>query len=126
MVMGLRGVRGATTCDRDDRQAIHEATWELLAAMQEANQMAAEDVAALFFSLTRDLVSAVPAAAARQMGYRHVPMMDLQEADGGPDLERCIRVLALWNTDRSAREVRHVYLRGAATLRPDLGVAVWS
>jgi chorismate mutase len=29
-------------------------------------------------------------------------------------------VLIHWNTERSAAEIQHVYLRGAQVLRPDL------
>ena len=37
-------------------------------------------------------------------------------------LERtgCIRVLVLWNTEKGQDEIRHVYLRDAVKLRPDL------
>jgi len=35
-------------------------------------------------------------------------------------LERVIRVMILWNTDTPQRKVRHVYLREAVRLRPDL------
>jgi chorismate mutase len=33
---------------------------------------------------------------------------------------RCLRVLLLVNTTRPQADVRHVYLRDAAVLRPDL------
>jgi chorismate mutase len=32
---------------------------------------------------------------------------------------RCIRVLLHWNTDKPAEEIQHVYIKGAAGLRPD-------
>jgi len=35
-------------------------------------------------------------------------------------LSRCIRVLIHWNTERSQAELKHVYLREARALRPDL------
>nr|NIP85159.1 chorismate mutase [Planctomycetales bacterium] len=35
-------------------------------------------------------------------------------------LPRCVRVLIHWNTEKPQAEIRHVYLRGAASLRPDL------
>jgi len=35
-------------------------------------------------------------------------------------LPRCVRVLLHWNTDLPQQAVRHVYLRGAMVLRPDL------
>ncbi|MCA9912801.1 MAG: chorismate mutase, partial [Anaerolineae bacterium] len=35
-------------------------------------------------------------------------------------LPSCIRVLLHWNTTRSIDEVKHIFLRGAVVLRPDL------
>jgi chorismate mutase len=34
-------------------------------------------------------------------------------------LKRCIRILLHWNTHKLASEIRHVYIKGAVTLRPD-------
>ncbi|MCL6596220.1 MAG: chorismate mutase [Firmicutes bacterium] len=119
----VRGVRGATTAAADTPEAIEEAVHELLAAMVDANRLDADDLAAVFFSVTDDLHSAFPASAARSFGWRHVPLLDVREAEGDGDLARCIRVLALWNTRLGAGEIRHVYLRQAASLRPDLCAA---
>jgi chorismate mutase len=35
-------------------------------------------------------------------------------------LPRCIRVLLNWNTEKSPREIQHVYIKEAVKLRPDL------
>ena len=35
-------------------------------------------------------------------------------------LPRCLRVLLHWNTELPQSAIRHVYLRDAASLRPDL------
>jgi chorismate mutase len=35
-------------------------------------------------------------------------------------LEKCIRVMMLVNTEKSIRDIRHIFLEGAAALRPDL------
>ena len=38
-----------------------------------------------------------------------------------PDsLQRCIRILVHWNTDKSQEEIHHVYIKDAVKLRPDL------
>lgn len=118
----IRGVRGATTVDADRPEAIEEAVHELLARLTEANDLDPDDLAAAFFSVTPDLTSCYPARCARTFGWDFVPLLDVREADGDPEtsLERCIRVLLLWNTNRPARAIRHVYLRGAQCLRPDL------
>lgn len=115
-----RGIRGATTAAANDAQAIMEATGELLAALVAANGIEVDDLASALFSLTPDLDAAFPAMAARALGWVDVPLFDVQEVPVPGSLPRCIRVLLHWNTDRPAREVVHVYLRGARALRPDL------
>ena len=118
--MGCRGIRGATTVETDTADAIVAATRELLAHMVEANAIAVSDSASAIFTVTLDLTAAFPAQAARELGWQHVPLLDAQEVPVPGSLPRCVRVLILWNTERSQEEIRHVYLRGAGSLRPDL------
>lgn len=119
----VRGLRGATTADSNTKQAIFEATQELLTDLIKNNGILPDDVAAVIFSTTRDLTAAVPARAAREMGWTEVVYMDVQEMDVAKDvpsaLPLCIRVLVLVNTDKSPKELRDSYLKGAAILRPD-------
>ncbi|HZH04243.1 MAG TPA: chorismate mutase [Myxococcaceae bacterium] len=114
-----RGIRGAITVDENTEPAMLEATRELLAQLFSANAVAAEDLAAIFFTATPDLNAAFPAKAARQMGYVQVPLMGSQEMDVPEAPGRCIRVLMLVNTARRLDELVHVYLRGAVVLRPE-------
>jgi chorismate mutase len=88
--------------------------------MIQANGVAAQDVASAFFTVTPDLTAAFPARAAREIGWQHVALLDAQEIPVPGSLPRCVRVLVHWNTDRSQEQIQHVYLRGAAALRPDL------
>ncbi len=115
--MMLRGVRGATTAVANTRKDILEATSELLAQVVAANDLRPEDVAAAFFTTTADLNATFPALAARLMGWDQVPLMCSHEMNVPGSLQRCIRVLILVNTDKTAGEIRHVYTRGAANLR---------
>jgi prephenate dehydratase len=113
-------VRGATTVAQNDALAILDATRELLEAMTEANGLKPADIASVFFTVTPDLNAAFPARAAREMGWTEVPLLDAFEI-GVPDaLPSCIRVLIHWNTNRPPHAIRHVYLRDAVHLRPDL------
>ena len=115
-----RGIRGATTAEANSAVGILEATRELLAHMIQANGVAAQDVTSALFTVTPDLTAAFPAKAAREMGWQHVPLLDAQEIPVPGSLPRCVRVLIHWNTDRSQEQIQHIYLRGAASLRPDL------
>jgi chorismate mutase len=120
VVTSCRGIRGATSVDANDAQAIAAATRELLACIVTANDVAVTDVASAIFTATPDLDAAYPALAAREMGWSNVPLLCMQEMAVVGSLPRCIRVLLLWNTDRSADQVQHVYLHQARVLRPDL------
>ena len=73
----------------------------------------------IIFTLTPDLFSGFPAVAARTLGLLDVPLLCAAEIAVPDALERVVRLLAHIRTDRSPAEVEHVYLRGAARLRPD-------
>lgn len=120
MATAMRGVRGATTTDEDSAEAIWAAAHELLVELIAANGIREEDVASVIFTTTPDLTAAYPARAARDLGWTQTALMGMQEMNVPDSLPRCIRVLIHWNTTRSQAEVRHVFLRGAVALRPDL------
>ncbi len=122
--MAIRGIRGATTVSIDEPDLILEATRELLEAILEANtSMQPEDIGSAIFTVTDDLASTFPAQAARQMGWGLVPMLCSREIPVPGSLQKVIRVLVHWNTEKSQSEITHVYLRDAVKLRPDLVVA---
>ena len=118
--MLCRGVRGATTADENTRDAILTATRQLLALMIRINGMEPEDVASAVFSLTRDLDAEFPALAARQLGWLDVPLLCTYEVDVPGSLRRCVRVLIHWNTNRPQKDIRHIYVKDAERLRPDI------
>ena len=119
-VWRMRGIRGAICASDNTPSAIHSATRLLLTKLAVANEIDPEEISAVLFSVTPDINAAFPAAAARELGWHHVPLLDLQEAANPSDLLRCIRVLMFVNTPRSSAEIRHVYEGEAARLRPDL------
>ena len=114
-----RGVRGATTLDAAPGAA-GSACVELRQRMLESNGASVPDVAAAIFTLDDDLAGENPAAAARAAGWELVPLLMVREHGADARVARCLRVLLLVNTDRSQADIRHVYLRGAEVLRPDL------
>lgn len=119
--MPIRGIRGAITVTADRPDLILQATRELLEGILEENEnMQPEDIASAVFTVTDDLTSTFPAQAARQMGWDMVPMLCAREIPVPNSLPRVIRVLVQWNTETPQSEIRHVYLRDAVKLRPDL------
>ncbi len=118
--MNLCAVRGAITLTENTREAILQASGEMLLALVEANDISAKDVVAATFSATADLDAAYPAEAARDLGWRDAGLLCLQEMAVEGSLNMCLRVRVLWQTEKDQVEMRHQYLRGAAVLRPDL------
>ncbi|VAW30442.1 Chorismate mutase II [hydrothermal vent metagenome] len=114
-----RGVRGAVTVEANSEEAILSATRELLQIIVKRNGMHPDDIASVYFTTTADLDANYPALAARQMGWRDVALLCGHEMNVPGGLKMCIRVLIHWNTPLSAKEIVHVYLREAQTLRPD-------
>ncbi len=118
--MSCRGIRGATSVQANDTPSILAATRELLEKIVAANDLAVEDLVSVTFTATSDLDAAYPARAARELGWTNTPLLCMQEMAITTGLQRCIRVLLHWNTDRSPDQIHHVYLGRARSLRPDL------
>ena len=118
--MMVRGVRGATTADANNRDEILTASRQLLAMMVRLNDIDAEDVASATFTVTHDLDAEFPALAARQLGWLDVPLLCGYEISVPNSLEQCIRILVHWNTDKPQKDIQHVYIKEAVRLRPDL------
>jgi chorismate mutase len=121
MMSIVRGIRGAITVEYDDADEICTATKELVRAIVEENQLRTEDIASCYITVTPDLHAAFPARAVRDFeGWELVPLMCAQEMEVPGAMTHCIRLLLHVNTNKSQAEIRHVYLRGAIALRPDL------
>ena len=117
--MVCRSVRGAVTVTENTDEAILAAAREMLFLIIRANDMKPEDVASAYFTTTTDLNATYPALAARQLGWYDVALLCGHEMTVPNSLPRCIRVLIHWNTRTQAKDIVHVYLRGARHLRPD-------
>ena len=116
----VRALRGATTLDQDERAHLVERTQELIAAVFARNDLTEDDLISIVFTATDDVHSAYPAEAAREAGITHVPLLCARELEIDGGIARCIRILVHAYTDRTATELRHVYLHDARQLRTDL------
>jgi chorismate mutase len=122
--MAIRGIRGATTIDKDVKENVLSATRELLDSIFSANpELKTDCIASAIFTVTEDVVSSFPALAARQIGWDQVPMMCAREIPVPDSLPLCIRVLIHWNTNKAQDAVRHIYLHDAEKLRPDIKIS---
>jgi chorismate mutase len=119
-VRDVQAVRGAVQVEHDDPTRVVAAARELLTEIIDRNALAPDDVISILFTTTPDLTSAFPAQAARELGLVDVPLMCASEIAVPGSLPRVIRALAHTHTTLTRAEIRHVYLRGAQRLRPDL------
>jgi chorismate mutase len=119
MTVRCRGIRGATTCAENTREAILAATREMLQQLIAANGLHPDDIASAIFTTTPDLNAEFPAVAARELGWLDTALLCGHEMAVPGSLPRCIRVLIHWNTERRADEIVHVYIGAASRLRPE-------
>jgi chorismate mutase len=117
--MRLFALRGATTVEENESQAILGATESLMREILERNELTPEDAVSCIFTLTSDLDAEFPAVAARNLGFSTVPLLCAREVEVPGALPRVIRVLMHYYAPEG-HEPRHVYLGEARTLRLDL------
>src|SRR5437879_4397769 len=116
----MQAIRGATQVEKDTPEAIAGAVAELCDELLDRNRLKNRQIISAIFTLTQDLTAGYPAATARHRGWDAVPMLCAQEIPVLGGLPRICRVLL---HVRGRAKPRHVYLRGAAALRPDLAEA---
>ncbi len=116
----VRGIRGATYVEKNEAKLIIEGTKQLLLEMVDKNSIQKEDICSILFTSTPDLNASFPAMAARELGWKYVPMLCSVEIDVPDSLHNCVRVLMHVNTSLPQDQVKHVYLKEAKKLRDDL------
>ena len=119
--MKISAIRGAITVDSNTIEDIKNATVELFTTVIKENNLTPENIAFLNFSATKDINKVYPAKFIRtELGITTIPMMCYQEMDVENSLKMCIRLLIVTNTINSEFEAKHIYLKGAKILRPDI------
>ena len=119
--MTMRGIRGAATVEDNSKEQIWQAAQQLVTKILSLNELQADNIGAIIFSMTEDLTAAFPSSAIRQSpALRLVPLFDTREPAVDNSLPLCIRVLILADINRAQSQIHHVYLGGAKNLRPDL------
>ena len=113
-------IRGATTVELDTKEEVLKETEIMLKEIIEKNQLDIKDIISIIFTATKDISSVYPAVAARNLGLTKASLMCVQEMYVEGSLEKCIRVSVSAESKKSQADVKHVYLKGAESLRPDL------
>lgn len=118
--MNIVTIRGAITVSENTVSSILDGTRELLIQIEKENKINRDNVISIIFSCTNDLNKVYPAKAARDLGYTNAGLMCFNEMYVEGSLDKCIRLMVLYNSIISQKDVKHVYLREAKNLRPDL------
>ena len=116
----VRAIRGATTVSSNEKEEIWSATEEMVNEIIKANNLDLNDLISITFTLTPDLDACYPAVRVREMGITNVPLINMAELKVVGSLEKCIRVIIETNSDKSLDEIKHIYLKDAKKLRPDI------
>lgn len=115
--MATKGIRGAITAEENTKEAIKNATIELLNELIQLNNIKTENISHVIFTTTTDLNAEFPAKFARlELGWNNVAMMCFHELDVPNSLSMCIRVLIVLNCKDNFIP-NFAYLKGAQNLR---------
>ncbi len=112
-------IRGATTSKDNSVKEIENAVVELVEELISRNNIIANNLLSITFTVTNDLNACFPASVARKChGLDSVAFLDCQQMYVPNDVNFCIRLMAqvLLKTNIP---VNHPYLRGASKLRSD-------
>lgn len=101
-------------------EAIGEGVKELITAILVANALEPLDVISVFFTSTKDLDAAFPAAACREIGFASVPLIGSVEVDVPGALDKTIRAMLHVESSKNHEDISHIYLHGAMALRRDI------
>jgi chorismate mutase len=118
----LFALRGAVQATENEREAILEATAELMRTLIERNALESEAMVSCIFTTTADLDAEFPAVAARQLGLESVPLLCCREIPVPGSMERVIRVMLHYYAPEDAVP-EHVYIGETQKLRADLNAA---
>ena len=120
--MRLFALRGASSVDQNEPQAIIGATEWLLREIMKRNELIPDDVVSCIFTLTEDLDAEFPAVAARNIGFDRVPLLCAREVPVPGAVPKVIRILMHYYAP-DVHRTQHVYLGDARSLRSDLDAA---
>ena len=119
--MTYLAIRGATTCEVDTSAEVSKVTQDLLTEIINRNSLDLDNIVSVLFTATSDIHSEFPATAARSLeGFSEIPVMCAQEIDVVGSMPMCIRIMMHIDTNKTRKDIKHVFLGNAKNLRKDL------
>ena len=126
----IAAFRGAV-CVENTEQSITENTCLMCRELFERNNIKADDIVSLQFTITKDITVLNPATALRKgnpgLDVSQVALFCSQEAEiagGMPFVIRALLTSYVDAPDGKLLEKHNVYLNGAEKLRPDFGLKI--
>lgn len=113
----MKSIRGAIAVVENNYQDILDSSIILINTILDQNNIKESDIINVIFTVTSDLTKAFPAKAFRELGMNSVSALDASAPKIENDLRGCIRIMM--NVSKEITEVKHVYLKEAASLRKD-------
>ena len=110
------GIRGAIASVENSKDSILESSKILFNTILEKNNLVVTKIVSVIFTVTKDLDTAFPAKAIRDLGYAEISALDTLAPDVKDDLLGCIRILVIYEDQF---DPNHVYLGEAKNLRTD-------
>lgn len=119
--MRVLAIRGATTVQSNTKESILNETSILIKSIVKENSLNIEDIISMCFTMTNDLDKVYASVAVRDdLNICDIPLLNFEEKYIEGSLKKCIRVLIHINTDKSKKDIKHIYLNEAKSLRVDI------
>ncbi|WP_195938908.1 chorismate mutase [Romboutsia sp. 1001713B170131_170501_G6] len=119
--MKTLAIRGATTVVSNTKADILDETAKLVQTIIIENTLDIDDIVSMCFTMTNDLDKVYPSVAVRDiLDITDVPMLNFEEKYIEGSLKMCVRIMMYVNTDKSKKDIKHIYLNNAKNLRKDL------
>ena len=119
--MKVLAIRGATTVNSNNKEEILKETSILIETIISKNNLSTEDIISMCFTMTNDLDAVYPSEAVRDfLNITDVPMLNYEEKYIEGSLRNCIRVMVYIDSNKTKKDIKHIYLKKAKELRKDL------
>ncbi len=119
--MKVLAIRGATTVVSNNKEEILNESAKLVQTIIIENLLDVDDIISMCFTMTNDLDKVYPSVAVREiLNITDIPMLNFEEKYIEDSLRMCIRVMMYVNSEKSKKDIKHIYLNDSKDLRKDL------
>lgn len=119
--MRVLAIRGATTVVSNNKEEILNESAKLVQTIIIENLLEVDDIVSMCFTMTNDLDKIYPSVAVREiLNIKDIPMLNFEEKYIENSLKMCIRIMMNVNSEKTKKNIKHIYLNNSKDLRRDL------